>query len=584
MWIQWEIKFIWNNALVSEEYLILEDNLNWAQEWDEVVIEDISRNPNIKSYAVIKIINDFSQKVSNIIEWYFIENKDGSWYIKLDWNKNQIFVSKSNTLWAKTWDRVSVILWMMNWKQEALIEEVLQKNNSVDNSNFIEKEKYWKEILEIASLNWIRLEFPKEVLKEVKQIDSNIESEIEKREDLRNLFIITIDWPDSKDLDDAISVEFLNNWKVKLYTHIADVTHFVKEDSNLDLEAKKRGNSYYYADRVTPMYHEKLSNDLCSLNPNTDKLTMTAEIVFDKFWNPILEESKYYESVINTNFRMTYEEIDKIRDDKLNKWDKLMFWWKVTKELINLTRNSFDLSKKIWEFLKQNWELEINSTETKILVDEEKNPIWIKPYPKYDSNDLIKNMMVITNHVIPQLVEKDIKKLWFDDFPFIFRTHWIPEEKAIEKLKNTLSVLGIDYNFLLNDSKSFSKILDLIQNHPKERFLTKKITTTLQKAIYSANKEDHFGLALEYYSHFTSPIRRYSDTQIHRIIKEIINWKFTKERLEHYKKILVEVAEQCSMMEFIAEKNEKEVNKYLSVELMKDKIWEKFSWYIDDIW
>jgi ribonuclease R len=280
---------------------------------------------------------------------------------------------------------------------------------------------------------------------------------------------------------------------------------------------------------------------------------------------------------------MTYEEIDKINNWEISKWYKLMFWGKVTKQLINLTKNSFSLSDKIWSFLKNNWELEINSTETKIVVDEEKNPIWVKAYPKYHSNDLIKNMMVIANNVVPQLIEEELKKLWFEKFPFVFRTHWAPEEKAVEKLENVLRILGVEYDFSLDSPSWFSKILDQIKWHPKEKFLTKRITITLQKAIYSAVKEWHFWLALEYYSHFTSPIRRYSDTQIHRIIKEIINWTFDKQKYLHYLEILPDVTQQCSIMEDIAEKNESDINKYLWFELLKDKIWEKFSWYIDDI-
>ena len=590
--IEWEIKFTWDWALVDDKYFVLKENFAWAEDWDEVKIKDISENPNIPNFAVVKEIEEIKEVVDEaiekekIIKWYFREGQYWNWYISIVWKKWQVFVSKINTLWAKTWDKVSVTLWFIDWKPEALIKEILKTNTDTNllNENFIEKQEHWVEILEIASLNWIRLEFPEEVLKESEEIDSNIESEIEKRNDLRNLFTITIDWPDSKDLDDAISFEILEDWKVKLYTHIADVTHFAKEKSHLDIEANKRWNSNYYADRVTPMYPERLSNDLCSLNPHTDKLAMTAEIVLDKYWNPLLEESSYYESVINTNFRMTYEEIDKIRDWELKLWDKLMFGWEVTKKLINLTKNSFNLSDKIWKFLKQNWELEINSTETKIVVDDEKNPIWIKAYPKHDSNNVIKNMMVITNNVVPQLVEKDMEKLWFTDFPFVFRSHWIPEEKAVKKLEDTLSVLWVNYDFPLNNPAWFSKLLDLIKDHPKEKFLTKRITITLQKAIYSAIKEGHFGLALEYYSHFTSPIRRYSDTQIHRIMKEIIHGTFTRERLEHYMDILPDIAEQCSVMESIAEKNESEVNKYLSFELMKDKIWETFSAYIDDIW
>ncbi len=586
MTIKWEIQIFWESAMVDSQYLVLKEDLNWAKSWDEVEIQNISDNPNRQIYKVISIVGETLDLVANVIDGFIKLDKKWNWYISVVWEKSQIFIEKANLLWANTWDKVSVLLWSVGWKSQGLVKKIIQTYSDTKwlNEKFIENQEYGVEILNIAALNWIRLEFPDEVLEEVNNLDSDIEKEIEKRKDLRQLFTITIDWPDSKDLDDAISVEILEDWKVKLYTHIADVTHFVKENSAMDIEAKKRWNSYYYADRVTPMYPEKLSNDLCSLNPHTDKLAITAEVVLDKYWKPFLEESSYYESVINTNFRMTYEEIDKIRDWDLKLWDELMFWWEVTKKLIALTQNSFDLSAKIWKFLKQNGELEINSTETKIVVDEEKNPVWIKAYLKHDSNSVIKNDMVMPNNIIGQLVEIDMKNLWFIDFPFVFRSHWNPDEKAIEKLENTLSVLWVNYDFPLDDSAWFSKLLDLIKDNPKEKFLTKRITITLKKAIYSSFREWHFGLALEYYSHFTSPIRRYSDTQIHRIMKEIINWTFTQERLDHYLEILPDVAEQCSVMESVAEKNESEVNKHLSFELMKDKVWETFHAYIDDIW
>ncbi len=636
--IKWEVELVGDNAIIDNQYFVLKEDLNWAQDWDEVEIVNISDNPNLPKYKVVSIINDIVAQVNNLlVEWFIRLDKKWNWHICLAWKKSQIFVDKANTLWAKTWDKVVAILGNIWGKPQAMVKEILKTSEVFntaevilkDNKKFLKldiseklislseitnkdyevwdvlkikylwknnwekdlviEEKiwriwdYWIEILKIAASNWLRLNFPEEVLKEAKNIDWNIESEINQRKDLRNLFTITIDWPDSKDLDDAISVEFLNNWKIKLYVHIADVSYYVKPDSLLDIEASKRWNSNYYADRVTPMYPERLSNDLCSLNPKTDKLTKTAEIVLDKNWNPILEESSFYNSVINSDFRMTYEEIDKIRDGKIKKWDKLLFNWKVSKQLVRLTKDSFNLSEKISKYLKTKWELEIDSTETKIIVDEKKQPVWVKAYPKYDSNVLIKNFMVMANHVIPQLVENKIKELWLNDFPFLFRTHGVPEEKAVEKLENTLRVLWVNYDFSLDNSIWFSKLLELVKWHPKEKFLIKRITITLQKAIYSSLNQWHFWLALQYYSHFTSPIRRYSDTIIHRIMSELIDWELDWERVKYYMQSLWEIAEQCSIREDIAEKNESDINKYLSFELYKDKIWEKFSWYIDDI-
>jgi len=633
--IKWEIEIFWDSAFIDGQYLVLKDNFWSAKNWDEVEIENISDNPNIPIYRVVWLVWETKEKVVNLIEWTYREWKKGGGFINTKWSNNQIFVNKINTSWAKTWDKVFFILWNQNWREEWLIKEIIEASETFSTAELIKRdnkiyfiddktnkkiyideflngnnfdfnlwdiyriqilkdnkfkieERLWVkwdfsvEIAKIAVSNWIRLEFPENVLRDLSEIDNDVESDIEKRKDLRNLLTITIDGADSKDLDDAISIEVLKDWKFKLYVHIADVTHYIKEWSDLDKEAFERGTSYYYADRVTPMYPEKISNDLCSLNPHTDKQTVTVEIVCDKYWKPILEECDFYESVINTDFRMTYKEIDEIDNWKINIWDRLLFKDNITKELSILTKNAFDLSTKIWKQFKEKGELEINSTETKIIVDEEKRPIGIWSYPKYESNNLIKNMMVMANYIVPQLVWNKLKGK-FEDVPFIHRTHLEPEEESVEKLKNILQVLNINFQIENNKPETFSKLLESIKWHSKERFLTKKITTTLKKAIYTSVRQGHFGLALDYYSHFTSPIRRYSDTQIHRIMKEILHWDFTSKRYEHYNNMLESVAEKCSLQEVVSETNEKDVNKFLSVQLMKDKIWESFVWYIDDI-
>ena len=637
--IEWKIKITWDSAFVDDEYFILKENFAWAKDWDDVEIQDVSENPNIPNYSVVKVITETKEVIDEaiekekIIKWYFREGLHWNWYISITWKKGQVFVSNINTLWAKAWDKVKANLWFESWKEVAKITEIIrskkvfhiwevieenwllfvinEKNNQKIELNWKDsfnlkpldiisfslgkeekifiKEKIWEkgdiwlEILKIAAKSWIRLNFPEAVLEEAEELNWDIDSnEILKRRDLRDLFTITIDWPDSKDLDDAISIEILPDWKIKLYVHIADVTYYSEEWSELDKEASKRWNSNYYADRVTPMYPERLSNDLCSLNPNTDKLTQTCEIVFDKNWNPLLEESTVYLSVINSDFRMTYEEVDKISDSKLSLSDKLMFWSEVNNKLIELVNNSFELSDLLSDKFKDLWKLNINWSETKIVVDENKKPIWIKAYPKHKSNKVIENFMVMANNIVPQVVQKMIEED-FENLPFVHRTHWTPSDDAVDKLKNILEVLDVEFDFKDNSSKTFSSLLDSIKWHPKEKFLSKKITTTLQKAIYTAIREWHFGLALEYYSHFTSPIRRYSDTQIHRIIWEILNWTFTQERFEHYMWILPKVSEHASTQEDMSENNEKDVNKYLAIELMKDKIWEEFEWYIDDI-
>ena len=478
--------------------------------------------------------------------------------------KNDIFISGKYLKWVKDWDIVSVEILKWTWKKpEWKILKVLWK----------EWDK-WVDILAIAAEYGARIDFPRIINKELDQLPKKVkDKDFKNRKDLRKLFTITIDWADSKDLDDAISVEKLDNWKYKLYVHIADVAHYVKEWWILDKEAKRRWNSIYLVDRVIPMLPEKLSNDLCSLNPNTDKLTLTCEIDINKAWHIV--KTNVYESVINTNFRMTYKEVDQIINNKLKQWDDLLFFWKVSNELIDMLNNSEWLRKILANYKKSLWVLDFDFPETKIIVDENWNPIEFKKYERYNSNKIIEEFMILANEAISRK---------FSDIPFLYRIHEQPSDEDIAKLKTSLALFNINLDSNEVSPMDISRILLEIKNTAKEKLLSKMILRSLSKAVYSSEAEWHFWLALEYYSHFTSPIRRYPDLQIHRIIKEKINWKFSKLRKTHYEFILEKVARKCSDTEQKAEKLEYKIKDLMAVKYMKDKIWEKFestvSWMI----
>ncbi|MDD4151094.1 MAG: VacB/RNase II family 3'-5' exoribonuclease [Candidatus Gracilibacteria bacterium] len=603
------------------ELIISTENLNGAKDGDDVKIERIGTNPNIIEYKVIEIIPKKENidvtinKTAKLVEGIYKEFNEKGGFVKIYGKDEEIFVSKNNSLGAKNGDKVSCAIYNLGKRNEAMIAEILEKskilyfaefvggkfflegkkeiqinnldefiseNGNLENGDLISLElgegkvgtiyqklhKKWNNSLDelkIVLKQGIEIEFPKEVIEEVNAISEEIEeSEIAKRVDLRNLYTITIDGPDTKDIDDAISIEILENGDFKLYVSIADVSHYVKEGSELDKEAKKRGNSYYFLDKVIPMLHEKLSNGVCSLNPNEDKLSMTSEIIIDKNGKPDISKSKVYKSVIRSNARLTYKEVQDIFEGKLGIGDKLQFADKVDETLIKTVQNHYSLSRKLNNLRKKEGELNFENRERKIILDEERNPIKFENYKLYESNDLIKSEMVIANEVVDKI---------YGNGPFLHRTHQKPKEKKIELLQNIFKYLEVEIDGLDINPGNIQKLLEKIKGHSKEKALSTLILRTLQLAKYTHTLEGHHGLALVHYSHFTSPIRRYSDLQIHRIISESLEGNLDK---NHYDGILEKVATECSINEQKAENNERKINTLCNIKHLEKKIGKTF--------
>ena len=559
----WFIDVEW----IDKWFFVFSNNKNWALDWDKV--EAITKVFNWKTEA--EIIRIVERKI-DLIVWEYLAWKDNRfWFVKPNnpQVKTDIFVPWKRSMDAQTWD----IVWVhvIDWtgkNPEWTIKEILWKkgDKKID-------------VLGLIVEWWARIKFSEEVLKYAKNIEKQIwDEEYKKRKNLTKLFTFTIDWEDAKDLDDAISIEKLEVGWYKLYVHIADVSHYVTEKNPLDVEAYKRATSIYLVDRVIPMLPEQLSNDLCSLNPNTEKLTLTCEMII---WNNgKISWQKVYESIINSDFRLTYKEIDEILWWKKSKDDELMFWWIITSELIDLIKISDWLKVKIKNYRESTWVLNFDFPETKILLDIEWNPVDIKEYPRYDSNKLIEEFMISANEAVSRE---------FSDLPFLYRIHEEPKDDDLAKLQDTLNLFGIEFVFKNGDTKEFSVLLEKINNPPltppsnqgggeqgKKMFLEKSILRALSKAIYSKENFWHFGLWLSFYSHFTSPIRRYPDLQIHRIIKEQIAWKLDKKRLSHYESILDEVSKHTSTKERRAEKLEYKIKDYYTVKYYKNKVWEEF--------
>ena len=536
---KWDFGFV-DVEWIEKWYFVFWRNKNSALDGDTV--EASLKVFKWKKEATVEKVLERKQ---DLIVWKYQEWKDNRfWFVLADnpFIKNDIFVPWKKSLEAKNWDIVWVQVTKWSWKNpEWTIREIIGKE--------------WDKKIKVNSLiieAWSKLNFPEKVLKSAE----NIKVEDSTRKDLTNLFTFTIDWEDAKDLDDAISIEEIEQG-YKLYVHIADVAHYVTEKSILDIEAYKRATSVYLVDRVIPMLPEKLSNDLCSLNPNTKKLTLTCEMTIWNNW--AIKSQKVYESIIESNHRLTYKEVDDILNWDLRKSEKLEKTLKIANQL----------KQKITKYRKSTWVLDFEFPETKIILDEDNKPVSIKEYPRYESNKMIEEFMISAN----QAVSMEFSKL-----PFLYRIHEEPKIEDLAKLQETLNLFWINFVFKNNTTKEFSMLLEQISklDEAKKMFLEKTILRALTKAVYSKENFWHFGLGLSFYSHFTSPIRRYPDLQIHRIIKEKIAWKLDKKRLLHYENILESVSKYTSDKERKAEKLEYKVRDYFVVQFYKDRVGEEF--------
>ena len=551
-WDFWFVDVEW----VEKWYFVFWNNKKGALDWDKVLA--ITKIFNWKEEAtVIKVV----ERKLDLIVWEYIPWKDNRfWFVKPNNPsvKTDIFVPGKRSMDAQSWDIVWV--YVVDWtgkNPEWTIKEIIWKK--------------WDQKIDVLGIIvewWARLKFSEEVTNYAKSFKTEIkEKEAKKREDLTKLFTFTIDWEDAKDLDDAISIKKLEQWWFKLFVHIADVSHYVREWNPLDKEAYKRATSTYLVDRVIPMLPEALSNDLCSLNPNTKKLTLTCEMIIWNNWK--IKSQKVYESIISSDFRLTYKEVDEIILWKLNVDDKLMFWWIISKEIVTKLKLSNLLKSKITKYRNGVWVLNFEFPETKILLDKDDKPVEIKEYPRYNSNKMIEEFMISANEAVSRE---------FSELPFLYRIHEEPKEDSVAKLQETLNLFNIKFQLKNGNTKEFAELIDSLENEKesKKMFLEKAILRTLSKAVYSKENFWHFGLGLNFYSHFTSPIRRYPDLQIHRIIKEKIHWKLNKSRKLYYDTILDKVSKHTSDKERKAEKLEYKVRDYYTVQFYKDKIWEEF--------
>ena len=396
------------------------------------------------------------------------------------------------------------------------------------------------------------------------------EEEIAKRRDLRQQTIITIDGASAKDLDDGVSIEKLENGNYLLGVHIADVSHYVAADGHLDKEALKRGNSVYLITRVVPMLPKILSNGICSLNPGVDRLTLSCQMEIDGQGNVVNHE--IFESIINSKERMVYDDVSDILEHE----DQVLIkrYSHIYEDLLHMGKLAEILRNK----RKEKGSLDFDFDEAEILLDEDEIPVDIGIEERRTANRLIEEFMLVANQTVAE-------HFYWMELPFVYRVHEKPDVEKIVELKAFLAGFGI--NLACNPDnvhpKMLGEILDRIEGENYENIVSSVMLRSMKKAFYSTECEGHFGLAFKYYCHFTSPIRRYPDLMIHRIIKASINGRLDEKLTGKYKAAAEFAAETASQTERKAQEMEREVEKMKKAQFMLGHVGEIYDGVISGV-
>jgi ribonuclease R len=520
--------------------------LNTAMNGDTVLVRILKNNTNSnksREGEVYKIV----RRARDVIVGVFEHNLSFG-FVRPKNSVKDIYIPKKKIKGAKTGDLVAVKIYFWGDDEKKPEGEVVSILGDPQDTEAL--------ISALLINNGIQEKFPNEVIKETDKINDDFSEEIEKRRDLRHLDIITIDGSDAKDLDDAVYVEKTDTG-YRLFVSIADVSYYVKSGSELDREALKRGNSIYLVDRVIPMLPRKLSNNLCSLNPDEDKLTFTVEIEFDS--NGKVVKNDFYKSVIKSKYRMTYSGVNKILEGD----EKLI---KEYSGIYEMLKNMLSLSKSLRHIKKRRGSIDFELPEIKVILDENKLVKDIELRSRGEAERIIEDFMVAANEVVAE-------KLFWEEIPAIYRVHEDPDKAKIAALNETLVKFGYHLKNLeeMHPGK-FQTIIDRTTGLPEGYLIHKLILRAMQRARYANKNLGHFGLASKYYLHFTSPIRRYSDLVVHRMLDKSIT-KFMKEKeKQSYFENLDTVASIISKTERVADKLEEDSVKIKLIEYMQDKI------------
>jgi ribonuclease R len=483
--------------------------------------------------------------------------------------QTDIFIPNINIGDAEDGDKVLVEI--LEWKKQDLspigkVKKVLGKPG-----------EHETEIDSILTQNNINLSFPSEVLEYTKSISEKIsKEEIQKRKDYRNILTFTIDPVDAKDFDDALSFKKIDEENYEIGIHIADVSHYVKTGTLLDKEAYDRATSIYLVDRVIPMLPEKLSNKVCSLRPNEEKLTFSTTVIIDKKGN--IKEHWFGRTIIKSNHRFSYQEAQQIIETKktiISKENSLTGkQYSVENEIVEAVLVMDEIAKETRKKREQKGSINFNKKEVYFKLNEKKEPVGVFTKDSKDANKLIEEFMLIANKKVAELFT-EIKKQ-----KYIYRVHDLPDNEKLKSLKHIVKSFGytLDLTNSKGISKSLNKLLNQIRGKEEQNLIESLALRCMSKAEYSTNNIGHYGLAFVNYTHFTSPIRRYPDILVHRLLQDILNKTYGKRDKNLQKK-----AAHCSEQENNAVKAERESIKFMQIKFMQNRIGERFNGIISGV-
>ena len=426
------------------------------------------------------------------------------------------------------------------------------------------------DILSIVKGYDLPVEFPEKVMRQAERVPDRIsEADMQGRTDLRDVQMVTIDGEDAKDLDDAVSLE-MNGGQYILGVHIADVANYVQEGSALDREAFERGTSVYLVDRVIPMLPRRLSNGICSLNEGQDRLALSCIMTIDQRGKVL--DHVIAETVIRVDRRMTYTSVKKILEEQdaeeSARYEELVPMFQRMQELAGLLRAR----------RRARGSIDFDFPETKVILDEKGEPVKIRPYDRNTATKIIEDFMLIANETVAE-------DYFWQELSFVYRTHENPDPDRMKKLSTFINNFGYSIRFREDEvhPKELQKLLERLEGTPEETLISRLTLRSMKQAKYTTECTGHFGLAARYYCHFTSPIRRYPDLQIHRIIKDSLRGRMNQEKIEHYRKILDEVAKQSSERERRADEAERETIRLKKAEYMSRHLWEEYDGVISGV-